>query len=500
MKVHQFLDHYGITENPYAQEDAASDRVFSEHCLTGTHHSAWDKIYGDPRAPATSVVFGEQGSGKTALRMQIVSKLRAHNEAHPDERAFIIQYEDFNPFLDSFRERLSGRKRKAENALQSWRLWDHMDAILTLATTRLADIIRNGGTDSKDSSQSISKEKLNGLNRNQRRDIMMLATFYDQNRDESAVRRWSQLKRKLSYATWKSMWDKVLGVVGTLGVVIAVFSIFESPWTTLVSKWTIGLIIACWVPFVWHQWKSFWTGWSAARQIRIADHSRSDLRRILSRFEQSQISGQPMPTRARGDDRYELLLKLQSVLGDLGFTSIVVLVDRVDEPHLINGSIERMRDLIWPLFDNKFLKHPGMAFKLLLPAELSGFLNRQEKEFYERSRLDKQNLVPSLNWTGQGLYDIANDRLRACAKLAESKPSIRDLFDESVNEQELIGVFDRLRAPRHLFKFLYRLLVDHCSKYTEDSPEWKIQRETMQSSLALFTKDLEAYDQKLGTG
>ena len=78
------------------------------------------------------------------------------------------------------------------------------------------------------------------------------------------------------------------------------------------------------------------------------------------------------PAAARGDDRYEMLMKLQSVLGSLGFSSIVVLMDRVDEPHLVNGSPERIRDLVWPMFDNKFLKHPGMAFKLLLPEAVSG--------------------------------------------------------------------------------------------------------------------------------
>lgn len=500
MKIHQFLDHYGVTENPYAQEDASADNIFMQHCLSSTYHSAWDKIYGNPQSPATSVVFGEQGSGKTALRLQIVGNLQEYNRQNPDQRAFIIQYEDFNPFLDSFRERLSGRKRKPEKALQSWKLWDHMDAILTLATTRLADMIRNGGKDQKDDSHSVSMDKIESFSRNQKRDIMLLATFYDQNRDEADFRRWVLLKRKLKFNTLKSMWDKLLGVLTTLGVITAVFSISESPWSTMTSLWILGIIFAGWVPFLWKQLKAFWIGWCVGKQIRIVDHKRSTLRRILTRFEGADIAGQPMPSRPRGDDRYELVTKLQSVLEELGFSSIVILVDRVDEPHLINGSPERMKDLIWPLFDNKFLKHPGIAFKLLLPAAVAGYLNRQEKEFYERSRLDKQNLIPSLNWTGQGLYDIANDRLRACAKLSDSKPGIQDLFDESVTQQELISVFDRLRAPRHLFKYLYRLLVDHCSKYTEDSPEWKIKRETMQSTLAVFMKDLEAYDQKLGTG
>ena len=63
---------------------------------------------------------------------------------------------------------------------------------------------------------------------------------------------------------------------------------------------------------------------------------------------------------------------------------------------------------------------------------------------------------------------------------------MQDLFEPTITQPELIGIFDRLRAPRHLFKFLYRLLVDHCSKYTEDEPQWKIQPETLLATLAVF--------------
>lgn len=496
MKVHQLLDHYGITENPFAQEDAQSDHVFRQHCLAGTHHPAWDKIFGSPESPSTSVVFGEQGSGKTALRMQMVEKLRTYNLEHPTERAFIIEYDDFNPFVDAFRERLSGRKRKPENALQNWKLWDHMDAILTLATTKLADAIR--GTAHGQTVPEIRKDDLNSLSRLQKRDILLLAAFYDHNRDMSHKRGWTMLRRKLGFTTWKSWWDLLVGVAVT--VITVGLILWQSDWQTLFRWWSLAIIVAGWLPFLLHRLRLHWSGWRVKRQVRVIDHHASSLRKILSNFERGELTGQPMPSLFRGDDRYELLMKLQNVLQALGFSSIVVLVDRLDEPHLVNGSAERMRDLLWPIFDNKFLKHPGIAFKLLLPSAVVPYLNRQEKEFYDRSRLDKQNLVPALDWSGEALYDIANDRIRACAKLAESPPTVTNLFDDSISREELIGIFARLRAPRHLFKYFHRLLVDHCSKYTEDQPKWTISRETLQSSLALFLKDLEAYDQGRGTG
>ncbi len=496
MKVHQLLDHYGITENPFAQEDAQSDHVFLKHCLDGTHHPAWDKIFGNPLAPATSVVFGEQGSGKTALRIQMVEQLRRHNLEHPTQRAFVIEYDDFNSFLDSFRERLSGRQRKQDKALKNWKLWDHMDAILTLATTKLADSIRD--PESVDESQAVRPADLAELSRLQQRDVLLLAAFYDHNRDLAHRSGWQALRRKLGFRTWKTWRELLIGLVVTLVTVGLI--LWLSEWQTLLHGWVAAVLIAGWTPWLFRHARLLWRGWKIRRQLRVFDHQMNTLRKILTNFDSAELSGQPMPSMSRSDDRYGLLMKLQNVLKTLGFTSIVVMVDRLDEPHLINGSAERIRDFLWPMFDNKFLKHPAMAFKMLLPASVSHFLDRQEKEFYDRSRLDKQNLIPALEWSGEALYDIANDRIRACAELADTPPSVQDLFDETVGREELISIFSRLRAPRHLFKFMHRLFVDHCSKFTEDQPTWKIGPATLQPTLALFLKDLSAYDQGRGTG
>ncbi|MEO2032077.1 MAG: hypothetical protein ABGZ35_08320, partial [Planctomycetaceae bacterium] len=238
-----------------------------------------------------------------------------------------------------------------------------------------------------------------------------------------------------------------------------------------------------------------------ASQVRILEHGPSTLRRILGSFYGREIDGQPMPSRDRSDDRYELMAKLQRILKPLGFTSMVVIVDRVDEPHLINGSPQRMRDFLWSMFDNKFLKHPGIGFKMLLPKDVVYYLNREKREFYERSRLDKQNLINSLEWTGESLYDMATNRLRACLhETADAKISIRSLFVPEVTEEELVERFGRLRVPRHLFRFLFRLLTDHCNAATEDNPVWKISSETLANTMTAYQRELDALDRGLGTG
>ena len=136
----------------------------------------------------------------------------------------------------------------------------------------------------------------------------------------------------------------------------------------------------------------------------------------------------------------------------------------------------------------------------MLPADVVYYLNREEKEFYEKSRLDKQNLITSLEWTGESLYDVANDRIAACTKTDAKPRSVQELFEDAVTQDELISVFARLRVPRHLFKFFYRLLVDHCNQHTDESPSWQISRGTLQSTLAVYIKDLEAFDRGQGTG
>jgi hypothetical protein len=176
-----------------------------------------------------------------------------------------------------------------------------------------------------------------------------------------------------------------------------------------------------------------------------------------------------------------------------------VLVDRVDEPHLINGSSELMRAFLWPMLDNKFLKHPGIGFKLLLPIELSYFIDREDREFYQRARLDKQNLVPSLEWSGEALYDVANARLMACAAPGES-PSLRDLFDESISDRRIIDALRSLRVPRHLFKFMYRLMVDHLNSHTDESPEWRISSSTFEKVLGIYARDQDALERGVGVG
>jgi hypothetical protein len=498
MKVQQLLEHHGIAVNPFAEEDAQSDPVFKERCRDATYHPAWDKVYGDPSDAATSIVFGEKGAGKTAMRMQIAGRIALHNAASGNSRLFVLEYDNFNPFLDHFADRLSARKqRDPERVLSEFKLWDHMDAILSLGVTSLVDRLLGVTHPTGSSANQVNVDRLRSLDRQQKRDLLLLVACYDNSTVETVQARWHRLRRKLRFTTWRSWWDVAVGTLVTLAVVAVI--IYWQRWAWLSTPWPYVALVAGWLPTLARLWKWHFTARRIARNVRVLKPLAVPLRRLLMRFPTRDIQGQPLPISQRTDDRYELLAKLQGVLKSLGCDGIVVLVDRVDEPHLITGAVERMRALVWSMLDNKFLKQPGLGLKLLLPSELVDYLQREDRDFYQRARLDKQNMIPSLEWTGQALYDLANARVRSCAAEGE-QPTLRKLLDDAISDERLIDAFSMLRVPRHLFKFLYRLMVAHCNAHTDERPVWQISKEAFEATLAVYRRDQDAIDRGLQAG
>ena len=499
MLVQGFLEHHGIERNPFAEEDAQTDPVFKQHCIASTYHPAWDKIYGDPADPSTSFVFGEKGAGKTAMRLQIAQRLDAYNEGREANRCLVIRYDDFNPFLDRFRERLGNKK--PEKILAGWKLWDHMDAILSLGVTGVVDRILDAKQPSGAVSARIEQADVDNLDHYQARDLLLLAACYDNSMAETYKSRQQRLRKRLKFSTWRSYLDLAGGAVWSVLVVVITLLMFFSEWRDWLPPWWFMLIVlaAGWIPFAWRWWRSFRLARGIARNVRVGNLDAASLRHTLMRFPRAELAVQPVPNRQRTDDRYELLSKFQGILQTLHHTGVVVLVDRLDEPHLINGSAEKMRALVWPMLDNKLLKHPGMGMKLMMPGELIGFIDREDRDFHQRARLDKQNVIRSLEWTGESLFDIANARVRACAAPGKT-PSLRDMLDETISEQRVLEALRSLRVPRRLFKFMHRLLVAHCNAHTDHDPVWKISSGTFEAALALQLRDEAAIDQGLYAG
>ncbi len=126
----------------------------------------------------------------------------------------------------------------------------------------------------------------------------------------------------------------------------------------------------------------------------------------------------PFPVVGGTDNRYEMLSKFLGVCDALGLNGLIVLIDRVDEPYLVNGSPELEKLLVWPILDNKLLKHERVGLKMLLPDQLLHFMERENADFHQRARMDKQNLVKPICIFPKPISEEFPERERASASRA----------------------------------------------------------------------------------
>ena len=121
MDIRNFLDHHGITDNPFGAEEARHDPVFERLAKRdGRAHPELVKILGNVDRPQSSVVFGEKGAGKTALRLMMARDIARHNEEAPDRRMLVVAYDDFNPILDVVARHRARGPRASRDPAASW--------------------------------------------------------------------------------------------------------------------------------------------------------------------------------------------------------------------------------------------------------------------------------------------------------------------------------------------------------------------------------------------
>lgn len=490
MNLQEFLRHHHLTRNPFSEEDAQTDAVFKQYCIDSTFHPAWDKVFGSPADPSTSIVFGPKGSGKTAMRLQLDKHIQAYNRKEPNDRVFVIHYDDFNGFIGHLQSKL-GRwaARKPEKVLQQFGIQDHMDAILVQGVTEMVDQVLQTSNSCQHPETVVRQDAVDRLDANQRRDMLLLATCYDQSTLGNTSERWNQLRMRLKIKTWKASIDRFAAWLGTLGAGLAsawlfvkgYFEGYGGLWMAIAGFAIVSLSFSG--KYLLRLIRCFLRARQVTRNCRVRRQSISEQMRLLMRLPWSFWDTEPMPANRLSASRYELLEKFQHTLRTLGFPGILILVDRVDEPQLVNGHPERMRALVWPMLENKLLKHPGVGFKLLLPQELQYFVERESKEFHERARLDKQNVISGFDWTGEALYDLVCARMTACAEPG-FHPEPCNLFEPAVDRQRLISAMRDLSVPRNLFRFLYRVVSEHSKKYTAADPQFRIAVATFESVFA----------------
>ncbi len=547
MNLTQFFDHWHIVENPFRGEEARHDSVFarvgfgaaapsSAQAMTGpglggaggspvrvadfsgpapaarapsphpiTFHSDFEKILGDLAKPSTAIVFGEKGSGKTAIRLQIDDRVAAHNASHPQSKVLLVAYDDLNGILDRLHRRVGG-KTPAES-FQKFRLVDHLDAMISLVMSRLTDsILASPKLEPESARESLMdlgpepRKTARKLDLAGKRDLLLLQAVYD--KPDAADLRTARLRRvlRVGLPTSVVIW-RLLAIIGWAPAAmillwawmnnrIAINSVPAYAFLGALALWLVVLakIVA------WDNLAMVSVARRSRRQLRALGRTDVSLARSLKQLDPVARDSAHLPQTESDEVRYAMLDRLKRTLRAFGYTGILVVIDRVDEPTLISGDPERMRGVIWPLFNNKFLQQEGIGVKMLLPIELRHALFKESSAFFQEARLDKQSLVERLSWTGAMLYDLCDARLKACLDPQRAAPrasgsadvpdralSLLDLFAEDVTARDLVDALDQMHQPRDAFKFLYACISEHCSNVTAEQAQWRIPKLVLES-------------------
>lgn len=473
MNIELFLKHWGIHENPFKSEEARTDDVYERIMEGAIAHPDFEKIYGSPVHSGTSVVFGEKGSGKTAIRLMMESRLRKHNRDNPEQAVWVVLYDDLNPVLD----RIQRHTRRKKDQLGEVRLADHMDAILSLIVTRLIDFLT--GDDMDIDKPRKQRARLRRMDRQKRVDLALLTALYDQPRSGDPVTRWNKVVRAMRVGRSVS-----LRFLFSTGLALACLALIFCLTLVIMTSHTLALGVAasvCGVIGVASLVKWFTEAVRIRRlqarvdrETRVIEWLPGELTRKLGHLSTADLRPLPLPVPDSQDSRFNLFARLHGILAEIGFVNTIVLVDRVDEPSLVNGDPGRMQQIVWPLLNNKFLQQEGVGLKLLLPIELGHLLKKEDAEFYQKARLDKQSMIERLTWSGSSLFDICTQRLLGCLEPASPVKKLTDLFASDVTTAELSEALGQMLQPRDAFKFLYRVMQEHCQNSPDENPQWEI--------------------------
>ncbi|MBI1372752.1 MAG: hypothetical protein GC159_08330 [Phycisphaera sp.] len=484
MQVDAFWKHWKVSEDPFVAEEARDDPIYMRLMDANTAHPEFQKVFGQPDKPAAAVVFGEKGSGKTALRLLCEKHIQAFNEKHPNERVWVVRYDDLNPVLDNFTHSTRRYNQSDDKVLKKFKLIDHQDAILSLLVTRLIDGLLTDRDDIQLPDDAV--ERIRKMPRNRRADLAVITALYDQHHTGQFSTRWKAVRKMLHlskfpilpFAKWTGL---VLAAITVLALLYIKLFVKGAP--DLTTKGLIGLAgfggVAGLGYWAWTNLRLWMAGRRIGAAMRTVHRTAGQVRQAFAEIGRRDLEGVPFPEVDDHDSRYQLTGRLLDILRDLGYQGMIVLVDRMDEPSMINSDAEKMKSLVWPMLNNKFLQQDRVGVKLLLPIELRHLLRREDADFFQRARLDKQHMIDRLTWSGATLFDLCTRRLQACRIDGVESVTLTDLFDDDVSTTDLIDALDQMQQPRDAFKFIYQTIQEHCSNVPQDQPIWKIPKLTL---------------------
>lgn len=490
MFAQTWRQYWGMNQEPFMCEDADKDVILQSMDKSAVH-SGFDRIYGNPNEPAPGIIFGEKGSGKSALRLMMRRNVEEFNEQNPEKKIFLIEYTDFNQFIGNYCNTLPNRSDEATEAkevISKWKLSDHLDCILSLGYTKLVDQIIKSGKPSKK------------LQHKHAADLLIGTSMYYHSEENTTVDAVKRLSRFFGFGSLRPLMKLAVALsLSFISVFIFMFlfilmfiTVYNIP---LLSESIrndlmvvnpnvyyltgLGVFITTWIWYFLSRSSSFTSARRAARGIKTVPKDPKITAKILLKLPSRERKDFILPKSNDEAARYDWLQRFITLINQFGYHGIYVVVDRLDEPSQLSGRDELMKQFIDKMLDIKFLQYPHIGIKLFLPIELDSLHRNASPEQLKRMRLDKSNLIPEFKWSGQELYEIANQRMQACIE-GESNVSLADLFGDDLNFDYVKETLNMLGTPRYAFGFLSSLVTDYVKDLPNDLPEndprWKINR------------------------
>jgi len=472
--------HWGLSAEPFVHEDADKDPILSKIDAAAAH-SAFDRIYGNPETPGPGIVFGEKGSGKSGLRLALQRRITEHNQKHPDSRVFVVDYTSFDYFLDQYRQAAKlppVANKSVPKVLDRFGIADHLDSILSVGVTTLTDELIDGSKAGKK------------LDRKQKIDLLALASLYYDSKRRARDEALHKLHGSLRYLNARRAMRRLVDVLWLVaGVALLLvphaesFGIEHDLAVGSPKLWYgagIVALVALGITTLVRRFLVRRVATNASRGIRVLPRDPALFASFLDTLSPSVRRGIAIPIEADEATRYHLLQRFLGVLEPLGYSCAYILMDRVDESTVLAGKEEWIRPFVEKILDHRLLQHAGLGCKFFLPIELAKVYMGASPEELKRMRLDKANTIQELRWTGQELYEIANQRLRAAAD-GESPPSdLREYFEPALTPDLVKDTLHELGTPRHAFGFLSALFSEYCRNLPDelesDSPDWRVTR------------------------
>jgi hypothetical protein len=343
-----------------------------------------------------------------------------------------------------------------------------------------------------------------------KKDLYFLATVYLKGTPDYYTRTLEDLANKLltkSVIDKIKLWAKpgisffISAFVGTTLFVAFTQYPFESGWTLSIF---FGIFLSHFGFFRLTEKRYFKKAASSLNSgILIRERGTADLAQSLAKLDADYLNSltlENMDIKENEELRFQLLKKLLQFSSAIGCERVVVIMDRLDEPHIIMGDKEKMYGFIKPLWNNKLLQmDENISFKMLLPKQLHEYVRKADSTDANIARWDKQKIIYPFRWSKGELYDLLSDRLRVCRDNKSQPYPLLNLFESDISKEKVLDVLDKLRQPRFALKFMYNIIRQGCAEQDQTSQgPVKIGLEVFYKVKGTIERDIIEYYENVG--